>query len=120
MNNSRRAFFKKSLMALAALPLLKSNKLLAADAVACPQAAPKDKKAASKVLEADSSTGKRLEYVANAADSKNKKFKAGEHCGNCNFYQDKKMVENYAPCSMAANRFVANCGWCKSYRAKKA
>ena len=40
MNNSRRAFFKKSLMALVALPLLKSNKVVAA--VACPQAAPKD------------------------------------------------------------------------------
>lgn len=118
MNNSRRAFFKKSLMALVALPLLKSNKVAAA--VACPQAAPKDKKAAGKLLEADSSTGKRLDYVANAADSKNKKHKAGENCGNCNFYQDKKMVENYAPCSMAANRYVAECGWCKSYRAKKA
>lgn len=118
MNNSRRAFFKKSLMALVALPLLKSNKSMAA--VACPQDPPKDKKAAAKLLEADSSTGKRLEYVANASDSKNKKYKAGQNCGNCNFYAQKKMVENYAPCSMAANRYVANCGWCKSYREKKA
>jgi len=118
MNSSRRSFFKKSLMALAALPLLKSTDVLAE--VACPQAAPKDKKAAKKLLEADSSTGKRLDYVANAADSKNKKYKKGDNCGGCNFYADKKEVENYAPCSMAANRYVASCGWCKRYRAKKA
>lgn len=102
-------------MALAAIPMLKSTNVFAAG-VSCPQAAPTDKKASKKLLDAASSTGKRLDYVANAADSKNKKFTKGSHCGNCSFYQDKKMVENYAPCSMAANRYVANCGWCKTYK----
>ncbi len=118
MNNTRRSFFKKSLMALAALPLIKTSDAFAA--VACPQDPPKDAKALKKLLDPASSTGKRLDYVANSTESKNKKYKKGQNCGNCNFYQDKKVVENYAPCSMAANRYVAECGWCKSYRAKKA
>lgn len=114
MNSSRRSFFKKGLLALAALPLVKSQDAIAA--VSCPQAAPKDATASKKLLDPASSAGKRLDYVANSADSKNKLFKAGSNCGNCNFYNDKKMVENYAPCTMAANRYVAHCGWCKSYR----
>lgn len=114
MNSSRRSFFKKGLLALAALPLVKSQDAFAA--VACPQPELKDATAAKKLLDPTSATAKRLDYVANAADSKNKLFKAGDHCGNCNFYNNKKEVENYAPCTMAANRFVASCGWCKSYR----
>ncbi len=114
MNSSRRSFFKKGIMALAALPLVKSQTLFAADA--CPQPAPKDATASAKLLDPASAAGKRLDYVTNAADSKNKLFKAGSDCGNCNFYNVKKEVENYAPCTMAANRYVASCGWCKSYR----
>lgn len=114
MNSSRRSFFKKGLMALVALPLVKSQAVFGADA--CPQPAPKDATAAGKLLEPDSAAAKRLDYVVNATDSKNKLFKAGDNCGNCNFYNDKKEVEKYAPCTMAANRYVASCGWCKSYR----
>jgi hypothetical protein len=114
MNSSRRAFFTKGFLAIAALPLLKSQNVLAA--VACPQGAPKDAEVVKKLLDPASAAGKRLDYVENAADSKNKLFKAGDNCGNCNFYNDKKMVENHAPCTMAANRYVTHCGWCKSYR----
>lgn len=114
MNSSRRSFFKKSLMALAAMPLVRTQNVFAG--VACPQKAPKDATAAAKLLDPTSAAAKRLDYVENAADSKNKLFKAGAHCGNCNFYNVKKVADNYAPCTMAANRYVADCGWCKSYR----
>lgn len=116
MNSSRRSFFKKGLLALSAIPFVKSADVFAAPKLTCPQAAPKDATAAGKLLDPASSAGKRLDYVANAADTKNKLFKAGSNCANCSFYNQKKEVENYAPCTMAANRYVASCGWCKSYR----
>ena len=114
MSTTRRSFFKKGFLALAAIPFVKSQSAFAA--VACPQKAPTDATAAGKLLDPAAAAGKRLEYVANAADSKNKLYKKGDNCGNCSFYNNKKEVENYAPCTMAANRYVASCGWCKSYR----
>lgn len=116
---SRRSFFKAALLSLGALPLLNSFDALGATAKACPQEAPKDAKALKKLLKADSKAAKRLQYEVNATDSKNKKYKSGSNCGNCKFYNVKKEVEYYAPCSMAGNKYVPSCGWCKSYKLDK-
>ncbi len=116
---TRRSFFKAALLSLTAIPLLKSTGALAATAKSCPQKDPTDKKALKKLLKADGKTAKRLDYEVNATASKHKKYTAGSNCGNCKFYNAKKEVENYAPCSMAANKYVASCGWCKSYKLDK-
>lgn len=112
--NSRRDFFRKALFTLAALPLVK-----VADAVAsaCPTAAPTSAAIKKKLLDFSSSTAKRLDFVANSVDaSKHAKFKAGSSCGNCKFYKADKGEPTYGKCSMVANKYVPNCGWCKSYR----
>ncbi|MBK26868.1 MAG: hypothetical protein CME70_22895 [Halobacteriovorax sp.] len=116
---TRRSFFKAALLSISALPLLKSGEALAASALKCPQDAPKDAKALKKLLKYDGKVSKRLAFVANSSDTKHKKFKAGSNCGNCKFYNAKKEVEGYAPCSMAANKYVPACGWCKSYKLDK-
>ena len=116
---TRRSFFKAALLGLGALPFLKSVDALAATAKSCPQKNPTDKKALKKMLKADAKTAKRLKYELNATESKHKKYKAGSNCGNCKFYNAKKEVENYAPCSMAGNKYVASCGWCKSFKLDK-
>jgi len=111
-NFSRRSFFKLSLSSLVALPfVLKSTKALAES---CPAAAPAGKATASPT----EGMGKSLEYVVDAKTSKNKIFKAGQNCGNCKFYAADKAAGGYAPCAMMGNKFVTNCGWCKSYKAK--
>ncbi|MFT6070900.1 MAG: hypothetical protein ACJAT2_001863 [Bacteriovoracaceae bacterium] len=116
---TRRSFFKAALLSLTAIPLLKSGEALGAMAKSCPQGAPTDKKAIKKLLDYKSKTASRLDFVANATDSKHKKFNKGEACGNCKFYNAKKDLGNYAPCSMAANKYVPSCGWCKSYKLDK-
>lgn len=116
---TRRSFFKAALLSLGALPLFKATNALAATAKACPQKDPTDKKALKKLLKADSKTAKRLDYEVNATASTHKKFKAGSNCGNCKFYNVKKEADFYAPCSMAGNKYVASCGWCKSYKLDK-
>lgn len=113
---TRRSFFKAAALGLSALPLLNAGN---AFAKACPQADPKDPKALKKLLDVKSKKATRLDYVANAVDSKHKKYKKGDDCGNCKFYKAKKEVENYAPCSMVGNRYVASCGWCKSHKVDK-
>ena len=86
----------------------------------CPQGVPKDAKALKKMLKVPSSTAKRLHFVANWKDAeKHKKFKAGSNCGNCKFYNLKKEADFYAPCTMAGNKYVPACGWCKSYKIDK-
>jgi hypothetical protein len=50
--------------------------------------------------------------------SKNALHKAGQSCANCNFYTVAKADSGYAPCAMMGNKFVTNCGWCKSFKAK--
>lgn len=116
---TRRSFFKAALLSLGALPLLKTVDALGATAKACPQGAPTDAKAVKKLLKYESKTASRLDFVANATDSKSKKYTKGSTCGNCKFYNDKKVVEDYAPCSMVGNKYVPSCGWCKSYKLDK-
>ena len=116
---TRRSFFKAAALGLGALPLLNAGKAFAGIAKVCPQGDPKDPKALKKLLDAKSKKATRLKYVTNATTSKHKKYKKGSACGICKFYKAKKEVESYAPCSMVANRYVASCGWCKSYKLDK-
>lgn len=116
---TRRSFFKAALLGITSVPFLSSSDALAKVAAKCPQGAPTNAKALKKLLKPDGKVAKRLKYVVNATDSKHKKFKAGDNCGNCKFYNAKKVVEDYAPCSMAANKYVPSCAWCKSYKRDK-
>lgn len=108
----RRSFFRMALAAAAIVPFaLKSVK---AEAAGCPTAAP----AGKQVAKVGEGMAKSLEYVEDAKTSKNAKFKAGQNCGNCKYYNDKKAEGGYAPCTMMGMKYVTNCGWCKSYLAK--
>ncbi len=110
----RREFFKKALLGL--------STLVAAPSVlaeACKVgAAPAGKKVAKNK--------ERLDYVLVAGDAKgHKKYKDGQNCGNCKFYEPnkkgkaKKEIDGYGRCAMLANKYVSRCGWCKSYKAMK-
>ena len=111
-NLNRRSFFSMALAAVAVVPFaLKSSK---AQAAACPATAP----AGKQVAQVGVGMAKSLEYVADAKDSKNAKFKAGQNCLNCKYYNDKKAEGGYAPCTMMGMKYVTSCGWCKSYLAK--
>ncbi|MBT3585140.1 MAG: hypothetical protein HN509_09540 [Halobacteriovoraceae bacterium] len=114
--NSRRAFFKVALTAFAALPLIKATTAFAADK--CPSV-PTAGKALKKLLRPDSKTAKRIKYVVDATASKHKKYKKGNACKNCKFYKVKKEENGYAPCQMAANKYVTTCGWCKQFKLDK-
>jgi hypothetical protein len=110
---TRRSFFGFSLAGLAVIPFItKASKALAADA--CPTKAPAGKAIASPT----EGMGKTFEYVLDTNTSKNALHKAGQSCANCNFYTAAKADSGYAPCVMMGNKFVTNCGWCKSYKAK--
>lgn len=109
---NRRSFFKMALAAVAVAPILKLSK---ANAAACPGAtAP----AGKKLAEEGKGMAKGLDYVADAAKSKNAKYKAGDNCGNCKYFNDKKLETGYAPCTMLGMSYVPSCGWCKSYLKK--
>ena len=127
MNNkiNRRNLFKLGAATIATIPFLKINNLFAQEELAwdaCPTVVPEK---IQKNLANDKAKA-RLEFVADATTSTNKKYKAGAACGNCNFYKTK--VEDgkitgeeggYAKCSMLANKYVNRCGWCKSYKENK-
>ena len=108
-NTNRRSFFKVAFATLIGLPLLGKEALAAA---ACkPAPAP----TTGKVI--DEKTMKRLDYVADATKSTNKKYKAGSNCANCRWYKDHS--KPWAKCSMAANKQVSACGWCKQWKELK-
>lgn len=114
MSNSidRRGFFSKA--ALGVLGVVVAPKILAEE---CKSGdAPEGK----RVVKEGDATAKRIEYYADGTEAKgkNKKYEEGANCGNCRFYQDKRAEGKWAPCTMAANQFVATCAWCKLYRAK--
>lgn len=110
---SRRSFFKFAAAAVAVVPFLaNATKAFAADA--CPATAPAGKPLASPT----EGMGKTLQYVTDAKTTKNPKYKAGSKCGGCNFYNDKKAEGGYAPCTMMGMKYVTNCGWCTSFKAK--
>lgn len=108
---NRRGFFGKA--ALGVLGVVVAPKILAEECSAGD--APKGK----RVIKEGDATAKRIEYYADAqaAKGKNKKYEEGANCANCRFYQTKRAEGGWAPCTMAANQFVASCGWCKLYRA---
>ena len=107
---SRRSFFTVALASLSVVPFL--GKAFAADS--CPAKAPAGKALASPT----EGMGKSLEYVLDSNTSKHALHKAGQTCANCNFYVVAKAESGHAPCAMMGNKFVTNCGWCKSYKAK--
>lgn len=110
---TRRAFFQKTLLGALVAPLvLKSTSALAA--AACPATAP----AGLKLVLPNEGMGKTLDYVADATTSKNTKYKAGSNCANCKFYNTAKLEGGYAPCTMLGMKYVAGCGWCKTYLVK--
>ena len=111
--HTRRTFFQTTLLgALVAPFILKSTNALGADA--CPTTAP----AGKKIVLPNEGMGKTLDYVADATTSKNAKYKAGNNCANCKFYNSAKLEGGYAPCTMLGMKFVAGCGWCKTYLVK--
>ena len=113
-NLNRRSFFTMALSVVTIVPLaLRSLKAEAAPA-ACPTKAP----AGKSVAEPGVGMGKSLEYVVDAGTSKNAKYKAGQNCLNCKYYNDKKADGGYAPCTMMGMKYVTSCGWCKSYLVK--
>lgn len=112
-NLNRRSFFGMVLAAATIVPfVLKSVKAEAA--AACPTTAP----AGKQVAQVGVGMAKSLEYVADAKTSKNAKYKAGDSCNNCKYYNDKKAEGGYAPCTMMGMKYVTNCGWCKSHLTK--
>ena len=121
---NRRNLFKLGVATIASIPLLKISNLIAAESElawdACPTVVPEGLELAKEKAKT------RLEFVADATTSTNKKYEAGAACGNCKFY--KTQIENgkltgetggYAKCSMLANKYVNRCGWCKSYKQDK-
>ena len=62
-------------------------------------------------------TAAALKYVADATKSKDPKYVAGSHCGNCVLYQGKPGAAA-GPCPLYAGKQVAAAGWCVSYSKK--
>lgn len=110
---NRRSFFQLAIMSAVAVPFIaKTANLFASEG--CPTTPPTGKTLALP----NEGMGKTLEYVTDANISKNAKYKAGNNCGNCKFYNAAKAADGYAPCTMLGMKYVTNCGWCKSYSAK--
>ena len=114
MDQNRRSFFKMALSAFAVVPLaLKTSQ--ASAAASCPGSkAPAGKKLAKEGV----GMAKGLDYVDSAETSKNPKYAKGQNCGNCKYFNDKKLETGYAPCTMLGMSYVPSCGWCKSYLKK--
>ena len=69
------------------------------------------------VSEADP-TAKALGYVEDAAKTTDAKHKAGDTCGNCQFYTGA--ATGYGPCQLFPGKAVSAKGWCISHTAKQA
>lgn len=102
MKSSRRTFLITSLGAASALAL--SRQALAD---------------APRVTESDP-TAQALGYKEDATKvdkAKYAKYKAGEQCANCSFFQGKA-TDAYAPCPMFGGKQVNGKGWCSAYNKK--
>lgn len=115
MSQNRREFLSLFAIGLGSLAVLKNSigKAFAADA--CPTSAP----AGKKVVEGNDAFIKSSKYVVDATKATDAKYKKGDSCSGCKFYQVAKADGGYAPCTMAGNKFVSSCGWCNKF-AKKA
>ena len=108
---TRRTFFQALVASAVVLPMAFKSM---ASVEACPVAPPAGKALGSPT----EGMGKSLEYVLDAKTSKNAKYKKGDACGNCKFYNQAKVESGHAPCTMMGMKYVTNCGWCKSYSKK--
>lgn len=59
-----------------------------------------------------------IERELNFPDQPESVFKAGNHCGNCNFFQTAQAKGNYAPCLIFPGKSVNVNGWCRAWVAK--
>ncbi|SFX34079.1 high-potential iron-sulfur protein [Marinospirillum alkaliphilum] len=97
--NSRRAFLKKGLFGLAALPFGMGALTSQAFAQALPP------------LSEDAPQAKALNYVKVAADASNHpKFQAGQYCDNCMFWRPANNG-----CALFPQNSVEAKGWCQSW-----
>ena len=112
-NFTRRSFFQ--MLAASAVVVPFAFKAVTSEAAdACPKTPPAGKALGSPT----EGMGKSLEYVMDAKSSKNAKYKSGDNCGNCKFFNQAKAENGYAPCTMMGMKYVTTCGWCKSYSKK--
>jgi len=110
---SRRSFFKIALAGAAVVPfIVKASKSFASDG--CPKTAPVGK----SIVSPTEGMGKTLQYVTEASTSKHPKYKTGNACRDCKFFNVGKAEGGYAPCTMMGMKYVSNCGWCSSFNAK--
>lgn len=119
MNKTRRSLISRTLALLGILPLISVSEALANSS--CPQALKIDaSNVLDNLLDPISKTGKRIDYFPNALDAKDhKKFVKDSICEKCKFYNVNKSEQSHAPCSMAGNKFVSACGWCKTFKSNK-
>src|SRR5690606_31352142 len=94
---SRRDLFK-SVTPFLALGIFSKLNLSSAFAAACPDVA--QLKSANET----EAPGKTNDYVVDAIKSKNGKYKAGQHCTTCFFYDDKCDYAGKARCKMLKNK----------------
>lgn len=107
---TRRSFFQFTFAGLVGVPLLLNPSV--STAASCPANGPKGK----TIAKPNEGMAKTLQYVDVASSSKHAKYKSGNDCGNCKFYNKAKEDNAYAPCTMMGMKYVAKCGWCISYK----
>ena len=61
-------------------------------------------------------TAKAMDYVEDATISKNKLYKPGSVCANCQLYSGG--TSGYGDCQLFPGKLVNARGWCTSYTAK--
>lgn len=104
---SRRDFLRNLALGAAALPLIRSADVFAADAL--PHLAESDP------------TAKALGYTESTAKidpAKEPTYKKGSKCSGCTLYQGTAEQKNYAPCGAFPGKAVNGDGWCRAYAAK--
>jgi len=98
MKSSRRTFLLTSLGAASSLALARQGLAQAAK------------------LDENDPAAKALGYTHDATTvdkAKYAKYAAGEHCGNCQFYQGG--TADWGPCPLFAGKEVSIHGWCNGY-----
>ena len=64
----------------------------------------------------DDPTAKAMDYVDDATTSKNKLYKPGSVCTNCQLYSGG--TSGYGDCQLFPGKLVSAKGWCTSYTRK--